>query len=56
METGQNKYTWLDSGQNSQVTLMEKALHVPQGLQRLFTWQLILFSEHLLQGEEQKYG
>lgn len=22
METGQNKYTWLDSAQNSQVTLM----------------------------------
>lgn len=60
MATEQNKQTRLDSAQDPQLTLMwggRKAFcRVPQRQECLFILHLILFSEHLLQVEEQKYS
>lgn len=61
MATEQNKHTRLDSAQNPQMTLMqggggEAFCRVPQRPECLFILHLILFSEHLLQDEEQKYS
>lgn len=66
METKQNKHTWLDILQLMSLlwvmrwperkTELFLRAYATELYERSFIWQFILFSEHLLQLEEQKYG